>query len=189
MLTVSHFSRNFLQLDWTPPPLPQSNPPPPLLVAAVTVEYQVGCCSRQMKDATEHSLSLHSPGMGGKAGQSTPHRALAVLVRPRQAQQEAGGKVIILGKDEIYRWENLIVPSLVHKLSGFRTPPPPLLSSDKPHLRARAGERTAQDLGRVAPQRMPRRMGAQVLPSHRDTLGRGRGGGGLGPYISVYSCI
>ena len=55
----------------------------------------------------------------------------------------------------------------------------------QPHLRARTGERTARDLGRVAPRKIPRRMEAQVLPSCRDTRGVGLGwvvactGGGL----------
>ena len=53
----------------------------------------------------------------------------------------------------------------------------------QPHLRARAGERTARDLGRVAPRRIPHRMGAQVLPSRRDTLGGGRG------VRALYICI
>ena len=37
-------------------------------------------------------------------------------------------KVTIVGKNEIYNWENLIGPFLVHKLLGPRPPPsPPLL--------------------------------------------------------------
>ena len=48
-----------------------------------------------------------------------------------------------------------------------------------PHSRTctcgRGWERTARGLGRVAPQRIPHRTEARVLPSRRDTLG-GRGG-------------
>ena len=32
-------------------------------------------------------------------------------------------KVTIVGKSEIYRWENLVGPFLVHKLLGPRPPP------------------------------------------------------------------
>ena len=65
---------------------------------------------------------------------------------------------------------------------GAPNPPQPHL-----HLRARMGERTARDLGRVAPRRIPHRMEAQVLPSRRDTLGGA--GGGKGLCLSVYSCM
>ena len=33
-------------------------------------------------------------------------------------------KGAIMGKNEIYRWENLVGPFLVHKLSGPKPPPP-----------------------------------------------------------------
>ena len=62
---------------------------------------------------------------------------------------------------------------------GGGNPPQPHL-----HLRARMGERTARDLGRVAPRRIPHRTEAQVLPSRRDTLGGAGGGKGL-----IYLCI
>ena len=66
--------------------------------------------------------------------------------------------------------------------------PPPLSSNTNPpqphlHLRARMGERTARDLGRVAPRRIPHRMEAQVLPSRRDTLGV------AGGVRALYICI
>ena len=61
---------------------------------------------------------------------------------------------------------------------GAPNPPQPHL-----HLRARMGERTARDLGRDAPQRIPRRTEAQVLPSRRDTLG------GAGGVRALYICI
>ena len=34
-------------------------------------------------------------------------------------------KVTIVGTNKIYNWENLVEPSLVHKLLGPRPPPPP----------------------------------------------------------------
>ena len=34
-------------------------------------------------------------------------------------------KGTIVGKDEVYHWENLVGPDLVHKLLGPRAPPPP----------------------------------------------------------------
>ena len=61
---------------------------------------------------------------------------------------------------------------------GAPNPPQPHL-----HLRARMGERTARGLGRVAPQRIPHRTEAQVLPSRRDTLG------GAGGVRAFYICI
>ena len=65
-----------------------------------------------------------------------------------------------------------------HREGGAPNPPQPHL-----HLRARMGERTARGLGRVAPQRIPHRTEARVLPSRRDTLG-GRGG-----VRALYICI
>ena len=69
--------------------------------------------------------------------------------------------------------------SAVIEGGGGGNPPQPHL-----HLRARMGERTARDLGRVAPRRIPHRMEAQVLPSRCDTLGGGAGGA-----RALYICI
>ena len=68
-----------------------------------------------------------------------------------------------------------------HREGGAPNPPQPHL-----HLRARMGERTARDLGRVALLRIPHRTEAQVLPSRRDTLGGGGGGKGL---IYLYTAV
>ena len=54
-------------------------------------------------------------------------------------------------------------------VGGSATSAPPL------KVRARTGELTARDLGRVAPRKIPRRMGAQVFPSCGNMLG-GQGG-------------
>ena len=87
-------------------------------------------------------------------------------------------KVTIVGKKEICNGEDLVGPFLVHILLGPRPPPSSLLT--------RMGERTARDLGRVAPQRIPRRMEAQVLPSRRDTLGGAGGVRALDICIQLY---
>ena len=63
---------------------------------------------------------------------------------------------------------------------GAPNPPQPHLQ-----LRARMGERTARDVGRVAPRRIPHRTEAQVLPSRCDTLG----GAGVRAFIYLYTAV
>ena len=104
-------------------------------------------------------LSSNSKAARGADRQGRPpqRRGAAARLPPRGG----GGGLLSLA------WASLGKCS--HRQGGAPNPPQPHL-----HLQARMGERTG--LGRVAPQRIPHRTEAQVLPSRRDMQGGGRGG-------------
>ena len=84
---------------------------------------------------------LWRPSHAGNAAQSVIPRASLIYSKPRRGGE--GGtpspkpppphqtKVTIVGKNEIYRWEHLIGPFLVHRLLG---PWPPLNRRPGPSL-------------------------------------------------------
>ena len=63
---------------------------------------------------------------------------------PKPPSPSAQTKVTIVGKNEIYKRENLVRLFLVHKLLGPKPPPPPLKRRPGPHrsLDSRAGGNT-----------------------------------------------
>ena len=84
-----------------------------------------------------------SPFLGGGSSQgalSTP-RPPSIESPSTQWLYTIGGgvpplqtEVTIVGNNEIYRWENLVGPFLVHKLLGPRPPPPASNTSLPPPL-------------------------------------------------------
>ena len=85
---------------------------------------------------------------------------IAVHHRRRGTPLPLQTKVSIVGKNEIYKRENLVGPFLVHKILGPRRPPPPLLILPKPAPRPR------QEIGGVplsALRRLWGRAGRQSL--------------------------
>ena len=96
-------------------------------------------------------------------------------------------KVTIVGKPEMYNWENVIGPFLVHKFWGPRSPPPPLRilpwgwrgrnvfsnNFDVPVLRGRRYEGLCSHSGASPPLRTPD-TGGVMQPSSRGHVGTGR---------------
>ena len=159
-----------------------------------------GCCSGSGVSGTGPGWSPSPPGavqppsppsLRGRAGQAQV-RSSATRVAGQQVGQTVSGALAAQGCGSPYagpRGGGTLEPGL-HSASavigrgGGPNPPQPHL-----HLRARMGERTARDLGRVAPWRIPRRREAQVLPSRRETLGGAGGGKGLiYLYTTVHRC-
>ena len=65
-------------------------------------------------------------------------------------------KVTIVGKNEVYHWENLVGPFVIHKLLGPRPPPPPPPPPQHPgHCRCYGEERVHLPIQSCCTARMP----------------------------------
>ena len=140
--------------------LPRSPPPP---TGSLTVATPTGC--------TGHGSVLCTPPMGcvplGKY-MERPHTAPGGPPPPLDNPPPPQTKVTIAGRTEVYRWENLVGPFLVHKLLG----PRPL-----PFSRGRENS-AAKKSGEI----FPRRNFGGTVPSFATAAegktGPGGGGGG-----------
>ena len=119
------------------------------------------------------------PSLRGRAGQAQEHdsaaregRAARGADRQRRPSQHRGAaaRLLTCGGGGALEPGLHSASAVIGRGKGAPNPPQSHL-----HLRAQMGERTARDLGRVTPRRIPHRMEAQVVPSRRDTLG-GQGG-------------
>ena len=92
-----------------PPPLPVPSPPAPLLPPELSLINQ----SRSHKSHVvpyDTSLAVYPP----------PKDALERLTAIGGPPPSPETKVTMVGNSEIYRWESLVGPFLVHKLLGPR---------------------------------------------------------------------